>query len=960
MRTTTIALSAYLTLACTTDCLAAKRQITEPEYSGYIFTYFEGTGDGDKREQLRFAVSNDAVNWFALNGNRPVIGSDTISESGGIRDPHILRGEDGHTFYIVATDMNTNKNGWKENPGIVMLKSDDLVNWSHSKINLAKDFPDNFGDAYWVWAPQTIYDNQAKKYMIYFTLQRNDRKSLITYYAYANDDFTAFESEPKVLFSAKYGCIDNDIIYKDGMYHMFYKGNTKDENGNEIKNGIQQATSRSLHGKWKEDFKYVDAYADTNTNVEGSGVFKLNGKDEYVLMYDLYSSGRYEYQTSTDLKTFSSKPMSFRKDFNPRHGTVMSVTSDELSRLQDKWGYVLEHEITSNGNPIFNHKFTADPAAMVYNDTLWLFTGEDYTGNQRGYTMKNWLVFSTTDMKHWTEYPVPLRPADFAWAKDKPAYAGHVISRNGKFYWYVSTNNGGIGVAVSDRPEGPYKDALGKPLLTNEDCFASTHSWACIDPAAYIDADGQAYLFWGNRECYCVKLKDNMIETDGEVRKIEIDSKLPFTEAPWVHWHNGKYYLTYASGWPEKIAYAMADSIEGPYEAKGIISEIAGNSNTTHPAIVEFRGKWIFFSHNGGLHEGTSYSRSVIAENMMYNPDGTIMKIHPSTEGATFKEWSGNPILPGFHADPEILYSEKTGRYYIYSTTDGIPGWGGWYFTCFSSDDLANWNDEGIMLDVCKDTKWANGNAWAPAIIEKNTGGEYKYYLYYSGNAGNAKAIGVAVADNPTGPFTDFGKPIIDSRPAGLKNGQQIDVDVFSDPDTGIDYLYWGNGYMAGAKLASDMTSIDTATVTLMTPKGGSLGDYKYREAPYVFKRNGLYYFLWSVDDTGSPNYHVAYGTSKSPLGPIEVAKDPIILIQKPEEEIYGTAHNSVLQLPGTDEWYIIYHRINKDYISKDKGPGFHREVCIDKLEFDDNGNIKRTTPTHEGIKAIKSIEQSH
>ena len=325
-----------------------------------------------------------------------------------------------------------------------------------------------------------------------------------------------------------------------------------------------------------------------------------------------------------------------------------------------------------------------------------------------------------------------------------------------------------------------------------------------------------------------------------------------------------------------------------------------------------------------------------------------------NTSKATKKTWSGNPILPGFHADPEVLYSNKTKRYYIYSTTDGHPGWGGWYFTCYSSKDLANWQYEGVTLDVKEDTKWGKGNAWAPAIIEKKVDGKYKYYLYYSADEGERKAIGVAVADSPTGPFADFGQPIVNKRPNGQKNGQQIDVDVFSDPDTGKSYLYWGNGYMAGAVLNDDMTGIDTTTIVRMTPRGGSLADYKYREAPYVFKRNGLYYFLWSVDDTGSPNYHVAYGTSKSPLGPIEVAKDPVILIQQPDEEIYGTAHNSVLQVPGKDEWYIVYHRINKDYLSKDKGPGYHREVCIDKMEFNADGTIRRTTPTHKGIKRIK------
>ena len=312
------------------------------DFTGYLFAYFEGTGDPNKQEQLRFAVSKDAVNWYALNSNQPIIASDTISESGGIRDPHILRGEDGD-YYMVATDMHTfdPAQGWGSNPGIILMRSDDLVNWSHAKINLSKDFPENFGDAYWVWAPQSIYDHNEKKYMIYFTLQRSDRLSLITYYAYANEDFTGFESEPRQLFSAKFGSIDNDIIYKDGTYHLFYKGNSKDENGREYKNGIQQATSKNLTGPWKEDFKYLDAYSDRGVVVEGSSVFKLNGKDEYILMYDLYSSGRYEFQRSTDLFTFTEQPESFNKDFFPRHGSIISVTADELDRLQQKWGNVL-------------------------------------------------------------------------------------------------------------------------------------------------------------------------------------------------------------------------------------------------------------------------------------------------------------------------------------------------------------------------------------------------------------------------------------------------------------------------------------------------------------------------------------------------------------------------------------------------------------------------------------------
>ena len=247
-----------------------------------------------------------------------------------------------------------------------------------------------------------------------------------------------------------------------------------------------------------------------------------------------------------------------------------------------------------------------------------------------------------------------------------------------------------------------------------------------------------------------------------------------------------------------------------------------------------------------------------------------------SCMGTLAQPYSGNPILMGYHADPEVMYSHLTDRYYIYSTTDGTPGWGGWYFTCFSSADLVHWKYEGINLNLPRDTKWASGNAWAPAIEEKMVDGKYRYFFYYSGETGHGKAIGVAVADTPTGPFKDLGHPIVDKRPEGQRHGQQIDVDVFTDPDTGKSYLYWGNGYMAGAELNDDMTSINEATVTLMTPRGGTLEDYAYREAPYVFKRNGTYYFLWSVDDTGAANYHVAYGTSTSPLGPIKVADEPV------------------------------------------------------------------------------------
>jgi beta-xylosidase len=297
------------------------------------------------------------------------------------------------------------------------------------------------------------------------------------------------------------------------------------------------------------------------------------------------------------------------------------------------------------------------------------------------------------------------------------------------------------------------------------------------------------------------------------------------------------------------------------------------------------------------------------------------------------------------------LYSEKTGRFYIYPTTDGFPDWGSYTFNVFSSPDLVNWIDEGEILDLkSNQVPWATGNAWAPTIIEKNIYGNYKYFFYFSGNAGT-KNIGVAVANTPTGPFIDSGSPLISQLPSGVSGGQLIDADVFEDPISGKNYLYYGNGFMAVAELNDDMVSIKPGTTSVITPSGGNLSTYAYREGAHVFYRNGLYYFLWSVDDTGSANYHVAYGTSTSPTGPINVANQPIVIIQDPENNIYGTGHNSIIKIPGKDEWYIVYHRINADYLGSD--PGTHREVCIDRLNFNPDGTIVQITPTRQGINPV-------
>ena len=244
-------------------------------------------------------------------------------------------------------------------------------------------------------------------------------------------------------------------------------------------------------------------------------------------------------------------------------------------------------------NPIITDKYTADAAAIVHNDKVYLYAGHDEAPNNvNGYRMYEWLVFSSSDMVNWEEHPVPLKPLDFEWAKGD-AWAAQVIERDGKFYWYVTVEHDdshhgkAIGVAVADSPIGPFKDAIGKALITNDMTTHTKISWDDIDPTVWIDDDGQAYLFWGNTVCKYAKLKDNMIELDGPIMTIDLPH---FTEAPYIHKKGDWYYLSYAYQFPEKIAYAMSKSINGPWEFKGILNEVAGNSNTNHQAILEFKG----------------------------------------------------------------------------------------------------------------------------------------------------------------------------------------------------------------------------------------------------------------------------------------------------------------------------------------------------------------------------------
>jgi beta-xylosidase len=302
----------------------------------------------------------------------------------------------------------------------------------------------------------------------------------------------------------------------------------------------------------------------------------------------------------------------------------------------------------AGANPIITDRFSADPATIVHEDTVYLYVGHDQAADDfHFYDLREWNVYSSTDLVEWTRHPVPLAVKDFAWATQH-AWASHVVEKDGKFFWYVTvfhdeTHPGfAIGVAVADNPIGPFRDALGEALITNDMTpapFQRKNSegemvdmdWDDIDPAVFIDDDGQAYIFWGNTVCRWARLKDNMIELEGPIHTIDLPH---FTEAPWIHKKGDWYYLTYAYQFPEKTAYAMSRGIEGPWEFKGILNELAGNSNTNHQAILQFRGQDYFVYHNGGIQpNGGSFRRSVCIDRLDYNEDGTLKRVIMTTEG---------------------------------------------------------------------------------------------------------------------------------------------------------------------------------------------------------------------------------------------------------------------------------------------------------------------------------------
>jgi hypothetical protein len=322
----------------------------------------------------------------------------------------------------------------------------------------------------------------------------------------------------------------------------------------------------------------------------------------------------------------------------PNSLAVLDGAIDEVRIM----GESLPHIIGQN--PLFTDAFTADPAALVLNDRLYVYVGHDAASPGGWFNMPEWLCYSTADMKNWTAHGVILAAKDFVNANHSAAWAAQVVEKDGKYYFYVTLDNEKghfITVAVGDSPTGPFREAYpGKPLITDDMTKDSHRPNSDIDPTVFIDEDDTPWMAWGNGDCYMVKLKSNMTELDGQITKVPFRN---YSEGPWLFKRGDLYYNIYAADapgvQPEQICYATAKQITGPWTYQGFITGPAKHGFTIHPSVIQFKKNWYFFYHDGSnALNGTpgGYSRrTVCIEHLYFNSDGTIKPIILTPEGVS-------------------------------------------------------------------------------------------------------------------------------------------------------------------------------------------------------------------------------------------------------------------------------------------------------------------------------------
>ncbi|MDL4839188.1 family 43 glycosylhydrolase [Aquibacillus rhizosphaerae] len=898
----------------------AKAAEEEEDYDAYLMTHF--TGESSNGEQIYFAGSEDGLNWEDLNQGSPVLTSD-IGEK-GVRDPYILRSPEGDKFYLIATDLRiASGKGWdvaqrSGSKSIIVWESTDLVNWSEPR-KVEVGLP----NAGCVWAPEAIYDEETGEYIVFFAsrlVDENGDLSLQDVYYVKTRDFYTF-TEPQIFIDrSDRHIIDTTIIEDDGMYYRYSADGQ-----------ITIEKTDTLLGDWTEVGAFTWDEIRGNA-VEGPLIFKFNDRDEWNLMVDQYSTGEgYLPLILSDLSVDEFEIASGSLGTNrKRHGSVLTVTQEEYEAIQAEWGEL------DTPNPVDPEQ---EEPILEYNfdKTSSEETIEDDSGNENDGTLNGNAAYVADEEKDsqvlyldGTDNTFAAFPQGFFDGRDTVSISMDIKAEtvSGNFFTFAIGKDSDRYMFLRTR-DTEIRNAITENTWENEQEVKSSTS-------SIKDK-------WMNINLVITPTSMKMYK-DGRLldENNDVTTSMSDLGTDLLAYLGKSFYSadSYFEGYFDNVkvfnrALSEEEVQEMALPSTGIVSfEIPGQKGQTQYDSDE---NTISLGFKGKGTEVTNLTPTIdVLPGSTVNPASGEAQDFTNPVTYTVTDEEGNKqqwtvsvemypegTLPGLYADPQIYVHGDT--YYMYPTTDGFESWSGTQFKAFSSKDLINWEDHGVIVDLATDdVEWATGNAWAPGFAEKDG----YFYHYSSAN----QQIGVTKSSSPTSGFEDpLGEPLI---PRGQYSGQAIDPYVFTDDD-GESYLYWGNGSLWGAKLNKDMISLAEEPEN-MTPAN-------FREGAVVFKRNGTYYLMWSENDTRDEDYQVAYATGDSPYGPWK--KHEVILSKDLDQGIKGPGHHSVLNVPNTDDYYIVYHR----HAIPD-GNGFNREVIIDEMNFNEDGTIKQVQPTLEGI----------
>jgi beta-xylosidase len=589
----------------------------------YLFTSFRGNGDG-----LHLAWSTDAKHWDELHG----VFLKSQAGSGLMRDPFVLRGQGrrgGRDYHMVWTT------GWSDK-GIGYASTQDFVHWS---IPRYLPFMEDVNGTRNCWAPEIFYDDTREEYMVTWSssvdgrfreTESDVRMNNRTYYV-TTRDFRDF-SEPQVLIDPGFDHIDTTITKSGDRYLAIIKEGDKQGLGEW--GPIHLLTARDPRGPWTLQKPPI-----VTVRAEGPALVAVNG--ETLLYFDYYGQGRYGARATTDWTSWRDATSEVKAVSGQRHGTVIKVPRQVLEFLLVRhrgW----EVETPPSVAPVS----TADPSVRVFGDRYYLYP----TTDQPNWMTTQFNVWSSPNLVDWTfENTIIDLTKQIDWA-DIRAWAPDCIERNGKYYFYFC-GDGKIGVATSNSPTGPFKDALGRPLLTRQGKVRTN----TIDPWAFIDDDGQAYLYFGQSPCHVHKLNDDMISFDGDPVVIQLRE---FREGIVVFKRNGKYYFMWsiddARSPNYRVGWGTADNPFGPVsspEAREDFIVLEKNEpviGTAHHSVFNVPGtdRWYAAYHRHAIKNGGGYNRETVLARMRFDDEGNILPMDPMV--AAFKPGDrGEPIING-------------------------------------------------------------------------------------------------------------------------------------------------------------------------------------------------------------------------------------------------------------------------------------------------------------------------